>query len=49
MRQWIRSVPLSLVLLAGAGVAVDESALDVGLHAMLQVALDYLHGSQAAG
>ena len=28
---------------------LDESALDLGLRAMLQVALDYLHGAAAAG
>ena len=26
--------------------SLDESALDVGLRAMLQVTLDYLHGAQ---
>ncbi|MGN7919060.1 M20 family metallopeptidase [Lysobacter sp. 22409] len=28
---------------------LDESSLDVGLRAMLQVTLDYLHGAKAAG
>jgi amidohydrolase len=28
---------------------LDESAIDLGLRAMLQVALDYLHGGKAAG
>ncbi len=27
---------------------LDESALDLGLRAMLQVALDYLHGANEA-
>ena len=34
----IQSIPIAVT-------ALDEKALDVGLRALLQVSLDYLHGS----